>query len=56
VLAGGTASFSQFDYFFVNEGMLPEVVRERTRVVRDPLTHEASDHRPVVAVFRTVNQ
>jgi endonuclease/exonuclease/phosphatase family metal-dependent hydrolase len=47
-----TDSFSRFDYFFVSDGMLPDVVRNQTRVVRDPLTYEASDHRPVVAVFR----
>jgi len=51
-----TDSFSRFDYFLVSKGMLPEVVRAQTRVVRDPLTYEASDHRPVVAVFRNRNQ
>jgi endonuclease/exonuclease/phosphatase family metal-dependent hydrolase len=51
-----TDSFSRFDYFFVSDGMLPEVVREQTCVVRDPLTYEASDHRPVIAVFRTADQ
>jgi len=48
--------YSRFDYFFVSDGMLPEVVREQTRVVRDPLTYEASDHRPVIAVFRAADQ
>lgn len=48
--------YSRFDYFFVSDGMLAEVVREQTRVVRDPLTYEASDHRPVVAVFRAADQ
>jgi len=47
--------YSRFDYFFVSVGMLPEVVRGQTRVVRDPLTYEASDHRPVVAVFRAAD-
>jgi len=51
-----TDSFSRFDYFFVSDRMLPEVVREQTRVVRDPLTYEASDHRPVIAVFRAADQ
>lgn len=50
-----TDSFSRFDYFFVSDGMLPEVIREQTRVVRDPLTYEASDHRPVIAVFQTAD-
>jgi endonuclease/exonuclease/phosphatase family metal-dependent hydrolase len=48
--------YSRIDYFFVSEGMLPETVREQTRVVRDPLTYKASDHRPVVAVFRADDQ
>lgn len=51
-----TDCFSRFDYFFVSAGMLPEVVREQTRVVHDPLTYEASDHRPVIAVFRAADQ
>jgi endonuclease/exonuclease/phosphatase family metal-dependent hydrolase len=51
-----TDSFSRFDYFFVSDGMLPEVVREQSRVVHDPLTYEASDHRPVIAVFRAADQ
>jgi endonuclease/exonuclease/phosphatase family metal-dependent hydrolase len=51
-----TDGFSRFDYFFVSDGMLPEVVRDRTRVVRDPLTYLASDHRPVVAVFQAADQ
>lgn len=53
---GAVDGYSRFDYLFVNKGMLAEVVREQTRVVRDPLTHEASDHRPVVAVFRAADQ
>ena len=48
--------YSRFDYLFVSTGMLAEVVRAQTRVVRDPLTYEASDHRPVVAVFRAADQ
>ena len=48
--------YSRFDYFFVNAGMRPEAVLNKTRVVRHPLTYEASDHRPVVAVFRAVDQ
>jgi endonuclease/exonuclease/phosphatase family metal-dependent hydrolase len=48
--------YSRIDYFFVSEGMLLETIREQTRVVRDPLTYKASDHRPVVAVFRADDQ
>lgn len=51
-----TDSHSRFDYLFVNEGMKPEGVAEQTRVVRDPLTVKASDHRPVIGVFRAVEQ
>ncbi|MCC7300249.1 MAG: endonuclease/exonuclease/phosphatase family protein [Verrucomicrobia bacterium] len=53
---GAVDGYSRFDYFFASKGMLPELVREQTRVVRDPLTQEASDHRPVIAVFRTTDQ
>lgn len=45
--------YSRLDYLFVSEGMRPEVVSDKTRVVRDPLTTRASDHRPVLGVFRT---
>ncbi|MFA7369790.1 MAG: endonuclease/exonuclease/phosphatase family protein, partial [Kiritimatiellales bacterium] len=48
--------YSRFDYFFVNAGMRPETVLNQTKVVRHPLTYEASDHRPVVAVFLAVDQ
>lgn len=46
-----TDSCRRFDYLFVNDGMKPEVVREQARVVRDPLTWIASDHRPLLGVF-----
>jgi len=49
-----TDSHSRFDYLFVSEGMKSEVIEERTRVVRDPLTYTASDHRPIIGVFRVV--
>lgn len=52
--SSSTDSYSRFDYLFVSEGMLPEVVRERTHVVRSPLTYMASDHRPVIGFFRAV--
>jgi endonuclease/exonuclease/phosphatase family metal-dependent hydrolase len=47
-----TDSHSRFDYLFVSEGMQAEVISGLTRVVRDPLTMKASDHRPVIGVFR----
>lgn len=48
--------YSRLDYLFVSEGMLPEVIKEKTRVVRDPLTREASDHRPVIGVFQALEK
>ncbi|HKL21264.1 MAG TPA: hypothetical protein VJ904_05625 [Tichowtungia sp.] len=51
-----TDSYSRFDYLFVNEGMQPEVINERCRVVRDPLTYTASDHRPVIGVFQALEK
>lgn len=47
-----TDSHCRFDYLLVSEGMQAEVIKEHTRVVRDPLTMTASDHRPVIGVFR----
>ena len=44
--------YNRLDYLFVNKGMLPEAVKEKTRVVRDPLAGQASDHRPVIGVFQ----
>lgn len=44
--------YARIDYILVSEGMLPEVVREKSRVVRDPAMNAASDHRPVIAVFK----
>lgn len=48
-------TYERIDYIFVSEAMLPEVVADKCHVVRDPAGHQASDHRPVVAVFRSVN-
>lgn len=50
-----TDEHSRFDYLLVSEGLRPEVVKEGTRVVRDPLTYKASDHRPVIGVFRAAD-
>jgi endonuclease/exonuclease/phosphatase family metal-dependent hydrolase len=46
--------YSRLDYLFVSKGMLLDVVEKQTRVLRDPLTYRASDHRPVIGVFRAV--
>lgn len=45
-------SYERLDYILVSKGMHPEVMLDKCRVVRDPLTYTASDHRPVIAVFR----
>jgi endonuclease/exonuclease/phosphatase family metal-dependent hydrolase len=49
-------TYSRLDYFFVSQGMLPETVRHLTRAVDDPSARNASDHRPLVAVFEAVDQ
>lgn len=49
-------SYERLDYILVSAGMQAEVVPEQCHVVRDPRTHLASDHRPVVAVFRATEQ
>jgi len=45
-------AYQRIDYVLASRPILPELVREKTFVVRSPLTHIASDHRPVVAVFK----
>ncbi|HMP76913.1 MAG TPA: endonuclease/exonuclease/phosphatase family protein [Kiritimatiellia bacterium] len=44
--------YSRIDYIFVNDAMRPEVVADKSYVVRDPQAALASDHRPVIAVFK----
>ena len=44
--------YDRIDYTLVSRGMKPEVVAEKTRVLSDPRTYEASDHRPLIIVFR----
>jgi len=46
----------RIDYILANAEMLGDAVREKSTVVRDPLTYAASDHRPVVAVFQTPDE
>jgi len=43
--------YSRIDYVLASPGMALEFVRERSRAVRDPAVAEASDHRPLLAVF-----
>ena len=49
-------SYERLDYIFVSEAMRPEVVVEKSHVVRDPAAHAASDHRPVMGVFRDADR
>jgi endonuclease/exonuclease/phosphatase family metal-dependent hydrolase len=44
--------YARIDYMLVSESMRPEAVRRKTHAVRDPLTAIASDHRPLVSVFK----
>ncbi len=44
--------YARIDYLLVSSGMRPEVVTGKTYAVRSPLTYQASDHRPLVAVFQ----
>ncbi|MFH0879513.1 MAG: endonuclease/exonuclease/phosphatase family protein, partial [Lentisphaerota bacterium] len=45
--------YCRIDYMLATEGLSPEVVPEKTRVIRDTMTGKASDHRPVMAVFKS---
>jgi endonuclease/exonuclease/phosphatase family metal-dependent hydrolase len=44
-------AYERIDYVLCSPGMAREVVTGKCHVVRNKLTYEASDHRPVVAVF-----
>lgn len=44
-------AYERIDYMLCSPGMVREVVTGKCHVVRNRLTYEASDHRPVVAVF-----
>ena len=48
--------YSRFDFLFVNQALVPEVVRERSFIVSDPVWFTASDHRPVVTTIIAKNQ
>ncbi len=39
--------YSRFDYVFVSDALLGEVVRDEAKVISDPVWFTASDHRPV---------
>jgi endonuclease/exonuclease/phosphatase family metal-dependent hydrolase len=44
--------YDGLDYMLASRGMRPEVVQAKSRVVIDPQTYTASDHRPVLGVFK----
>ncbi|TAN36158.1 MAG: endonuclease/exonuclease/phosphatase family protein [Verrucomicrobia bacterium] len=47
--------YERIDYILVSHAMQANVVREKTLAVRHPQTLQGSDHRPVMAVFKTRN-
>jgi endonuclease/exonuclease/phosphatase family metal-dependent hydrolase len=44
-------TYHRIDYMLASPGLLPEVVPDKTYVVRSPRLAGASDHRPLVATF-----
>lgn len=49
-------SYSRIDYLFCSPGMMAELVPEKSLVVRHPLNRKASDHRPLLGVFKASEQ
>ncbi|MCP5488353.1 MAG: endonuclease/exonuclease/phosphatase family protein [Verrucomicrobia bacterium] len=49
-------SYSRIDYLFCSPGMLAELVPEKSSVVRHPQNRKASDHRPLLGVFKASEQ
>ncbi len=47
---------ARLDYFLASPGLKADWVRDGTRAVRDPAADRASDHRPLVAVFRAADE
>lgn len=48
--------YTRIDYILVNAGMRNELVPEKSYLPRDPNAAIASDHRPVVAVFKAADR
>ena len=44
--------YSRFDFITVTRTLKPEVDFHASRLIDDPTWHEASDHRPLLAIFR----
>ncbi len=56
-------SYSRIDYMIASEGLMRDWIKEKSYIYRSQekdsdlyLTYSASDHRPLVAVFRTSNK
>ena len=49
-------TYTREDYMLVSTGLQPEVLIDHSYIVDDIRTHEASDHRPIVAVFQMADQ
>lgn len=45
-------SYSRLDYITVSQSLRRDTDFENSRIIDDPEWHDASDHRPVLAVFR----
>lgn len=44
--------YSRFDWAFINKAMRPLVDREQSKIISHPQWYTASDHRPLLIVFR----
>ena len=44
--------YSRFDYVIVTRALKPDVDFRASRIIDEPAWSEASDHRPLLAVFR----
>ena len=53
---GADDSHLRIDYMLVSDGLAPEVVLNKTKVVDFPSLIHASDHRPLVAIFTAAEQ
>ena len=45
--------YSRIDFIFVSPALLPGVIGDKCSVYRSDDWNEASDHRPLVATFKT---
>ena len=53
---GYQEEYARINYAFVNDAMKPEVVPEKSYLPRDDNMTLASDHRPVIAVYKAYDQ